>query len=79
MLIATLVLTNLVTFVALCGYIYESIANEDLRRETQRNLRDAADKLEGEWERLDRELARNRRLNREIAAMGGSNRIKDYL
>jgi hypothetical protein len=42
------------------------------------SLRQATTTLDREWQRLDRELAKHRKLTKEIAELSG-NRIKDYL
>jgi len=77
-IISALVVSNLITGVALVSYMCDEAANRDQTRIAKQNIKQATDTLEREWQRLDRELAKHRKLSREIAAMGG-NRIKDYL
>jgi hypothetical protein len=78
LLISALVVSNLITGVALISYMCDAANDREQAATAKRNIKQATDTLEREWQRLDRELAKHRKLNREIAAMGG-NRIKDYL
>jgi hypothetical protein len=78
LLISALVVSNLITGVALVSYMCDAVYDREQAATAKRNIKQATDMLDREWQRLDRELAKNRRLNREIAELGG-NRIKDYL
>jgi cell division protein FtsL len=78
MIISALIATNILTGIALVSYICESIHNREMTDIAKQNIRQATDTLDREWRRLQKELATHRKLNREIASMGG-NRIKDYL
>jgi hypothetical protein len=78
MIISILILTNILTGIALVSHICESVHDREMKEQAKQNIRNATTALDTEWKRLEREMAKNRKLNREIAAMGG-NRIKDYL
>jgi hypothetical protein len=78
MLVTILILTNLITGIALISYVCESVHYGEMQEQAKRNIRDATDDLNREWQRLDMELATHRRLTREMAAMGG-NRISKYM
>jgi hypothetical protein len=58
----------------MCDAVYDREAAATAKR----NIKQATDMLDREWQRLDRELAEHRKLTKEIAELGG-NRIKDYL
>ena len=78
LLISALVVTNLITGVALVSYMCDAVHDREQAATAKRNIKQATDMLDREWQRLDRELAEHRKLTKEMAAMGG-NRIKDYL
>jgi nuclear transport factor 2 (NTF2) superfamily protein len=56
----------------------DAVHDREQAATAKQNIKQATDMLDREWQRLDRELARHRKLTKEMAAMGG-NRIKDYL
>jgi len=56
----------------------DAVHDREQAATAKQNIKQATDMLDREWQRLDRELAKNRKLNREIAELSG-NRIKDYL
>ena len=78
LLISALVVTNLLTGVALISCICDAANDREQAATAKATLREATTTLDREWQRLDRELAEHRKLTKEMAAMGG-NRIKDYL
>jgi nuclear transport factor 2 (NTF2) superfamily protein len=78
LLISALVVTNLLTGVALISYMCDAVHDREAAATAKRNIKQATDMLDREWQRLDRELAEHRKLTKEMAAMSG-NRIKDYL
>ena len=78
LLISALVVTNLLTGVALVSYMCDAVHDREQAATAKQNIKQATDMLDAEWRRLDRELAEHRKLTKEMAAMGG-NRIKDYL
>jgi hypothetical protein len=78
MLVSILILTNVLTGVAMVSYMCDAVHDREQAAMAKRNIKQATDMLDREWQRLDRELAEHRKLTKEMAAMGG-NRIKDYL
>jgi len=78
LIISALVVTNLITGVALISYMCDAVHDREAADIAKETLRQATTTLDAEWQRLEKELATHRKLNREMAAMGG-NRIKDYL
>jgi cell division protein FtsL len=78
LLISALIVSNLITGVALISYMCDAAHDREQAATAKETLRQATTTLDAEWRRLEKELAKHRKLNREIAELGG-NRIKDYL
>jgi len=76
--ISILILTNALTGIALVSYIADSVHDRDRAEAERQNIIKCASVLDAEWRRLDAELAKHRKLTKEMAAMGG-NRISNYM
>ena len=77
-IIATLIVTNILTGIALVSYMCDSVHDRTTKEAERQNIVKCASVLDAEWRRLDAELAKHRKLTKEMMAMGG-NRISNYM
>ena len=78
MLVSILVLTNVLTGIALVSYIADAVHDKQTAEIEKQNIIKCASVLDAEWRRLDAELAKHRKLTKDMASMGG-NRISNYM
>ena len=78
LIISVLILSNVITLLMLASKCADAIHAQEAAKIERQNITNAASTLDKEWKRFERELAKHRKLNRELASMGG-NRITNYL
>jgi hypothetical protein len=78
LLISALIVSNLITGIALVSYMRDAANDRDEAAMAKETLRQATTTLDAEWRRLEKELAKHRKLSREMAELGG-NRISNYM
>ena len=78
LIISALILTNILTGIALVSYIADAVHDRENTEAERQNIVKCASVLDAEWRRLDAELAKHRKLTKEMMAMGG-NRISNYM
>jgi hypothetical protein len=72
MLVWVLILTNVLTGIALVSYIADAVHDKQTAEIEKQNIIKCASVLDAEWRRLDAELAMHRKLTKELTAIGGN-------